>query len=124
MQTNFHIPHRVPTIVESLSDREFSERERAIQAEESRSEEIAAIAKEMADKRKAAMEPIDVVAGMQSITTAAATVLRAHLAAGDMSVVGVMVRGLINEYIEQDSEVIAHDRMDRIDAEIRMWGVQ
>jgi hypothetical protein len=124
MQSAFHNPQRVSTATEYQSDREFSKRELAILAEQSRREEIATIAKETTDKRKAALEPLDVVAGMQSISTEAATVLRAHLLAGNVDIVGTMTRSLIDLYIEQDSEVMANDRMDRIDAEVAKWGVQ
>jgi hypothetical protein len=50
--------------------------------------------------------------------------MRAHVLAGDMAVVGVMARALIHMFIEQDSEVMARNWMDKIDADVAKWGVQ
>lgn len=114
-------PKQVMAMSEFYSDRAKAKLDDAIDAEAERDELIAARTQELIIKRMAAMEPIDIVCGLQSITEAAAGVMRAHVLAGDMSVVGVMARALIHLFIEQDSEVMALEWMDRIDRELASW---
>lgn len=93
----------------------------AIDSEEARDEMIAARTQELIVKRIAEMQPIDIIAGLQSANEGAAGVMRAHLLAGNMQVFGVMCRALVHMFIEADSEVMAQDWADRIDREIASW---
>jgi hypothetical protein len=115
---------QIKAMAEYEIDRAKAKLDNAIDSEESRDEMIAARTQELVVKRMADMAPIDIVCGLQSITEAAAGVMRAHVLAGDMSVVGVMARALIHMFIEQDSEVMARNWMDKIDADVAKWGVQ
>jgi len=112
---------QVMAMAEYSSDRAKAKLDNAIDAEETRDEMIAARTQELIVKRMADMAPIDIVCGLQSITEAAAGVMRAHVLAGDMNVVGVMARALIHMFIEQDSEVMAMEWMTKIDREIASW---
>ena len=112
---------QVMAMVSYATDRAKAKLDDAIDAEETRDELIAARTQELIVKRMADMAPIDIVCGLQSITEAAAGVMRTHIMAGDMKVVGVMARALIHMFIEQDSEVMAQDWMTRIDREIASW---
>lgn len=97
----------------------------AIDAEEARDELIAARANEIYVKRMAEMAPIDVVAGLQSVLEdGSAPIIGRLYLAGDMEGVGQLVGVLIRSFIKSDSEVMAHDWMDRIDAEVAKWGAQ
>ena len=108
-------------MAEYATDRVKAKLDDAIDAEETRDELIAARTQELIVKRMADMAPIDIVCGLQSITEAAAGVMRSYVLAGDMNVVGVMARALIHMFIEQDSELMALDWMDRIEREISSW---
>ena len=108
-------------MAEYATDRAKAKLDDAIDAEETRDELIAARTQELIVKRMADMAPIDIVCGLQSITEAAAGVMRSYVLAGDMNVVGVMARALIHMFIEQDSVVMALDWMDRIEREISSW---
>jgi len=112
---------QVMAMAEFATDRAKAKLDDAIDAEETRDELIAARTQELIVKRMADMAPIDIVCGLQSITEAAAGVMRSYVLAGDMNVVGVMARALIHMFIEQDSELMALDWMDRIDREIASW---
>lgn len=97
--------------------------DREADSEESRKAMIGTRAHELVESRMAAMEPIDIVAGLQSASEGAAVALRTQLiAGGNMRILGIMCRALIHMYIEQDSQTMARDWMDRIDAEIAKWG--
>jgi hypothetical protein len=109
---------------EYVADRAKAKIDKALDDAESRDEMIAARTEELIAERKAAMAPIDIVAGMQSVMEVAAEKIRPHLLSNRIDYVGAMVFALINLYIEQDSEVMANDWMDRIDAEVAKWGVQ
>lgn len=124
MSTLHYCAKQATAMAEFATERAKSKLDSAIDAEESRNELIAARTQEMIVKRMAEMAPIDIVAGLQSITEGAASVLRTHVLAGDMGTVGIMARALIHMYIEQDSEVMANDWMDRIDAEVAKWSLQ
>jgi hypothetical protein len=115
---------QVMAMAEYEIDRAKSKLDATIDAEEAREELIAARAQELIVKRMADMAPIDIIAGLQSANEGAAGVMRTHLLAGNTQVFGVMARALIHMYIEQDSEVMAHDWMDRIEAEVAKWGAQ
>jgi len=108
-------------MTEFATDRAKAKLDNAIDSEESRDEMIAARTQELIVKRMAEMAPIDIVCGLQSITEGAAGVMRAHVLAGEMAVVGIMARALIHLFIEQDSEVIAQDWMTKIDRELASW---
>lgn len=112
---------QVMAMAEYSSDRAKAKLDDAIDAEETRDELIAARTQELIVKRMADMDPIDIVCGLQSITEAAAGVMRSYVLAGDMNVVGVMARALIHMFIEQDSEVMAMEWMTKIDREIASW---
>jgi hypothetical protein len=101
-----------------------SKMDSAIDSEESREEMIAARTQELIVKRMVEMAPIDIVAGLQGANEGAAAVMRTHLLSGNMEVFGVMARALVHLHIEQDSEIMARDWMDKIDAEVAKWGVQ
>jgi hypothetical protein len=112
---------QVMAMAEFETDRAKAKLDNAIDAEAEREEMIAARTQEIVLQRTAEMKPIDVVAGLQSITEGAAAILRTHILAGDTAVVGVMVRSLVHLYIEQDSEVMAQEWMIKIDREIASW---
>jgi C4-dicarboxylate-specific signal transduction histidine kinase len=112
---------QIKAMAEYEIDRAKAKLDNAIDSEESRDEMIAARTQELIVKRMAEMSPTDIVCGLQSITEAAASVMRAHVLAGDMAVVGVMARALIHMFIEQDSEVIAMEWMAKIDRELASW---
>jgi hypothetical protein len=112
-------------MAEFETDRAKQKLDAAIDAEESREEQIAARAQEIELRRVAEMAPIDVIAGMHSALEGAAGALIAdRLLKGDLKSVGLCVQTLVHSYIRSDSEVMANDWMDRIDAELAKWGVQ
>src|ERR1700758_6066 len=114
---------QVMAMAEYASDRAKAKLDDAIDREESRDELIAARTQELVLQRMAEMKPIDIVAGMQSITErGGAPLIAKALLEGDLQTVGVYIRAAIGLYIEQDSEVIAHDWMDRIERELAQWG--
>lgn len=113
---------QVMAMAEFESDRAKSKLDGAIDAEEAREELIAARAQEIELRRVAEMAPIDVIAGMQSALEGAAGALIANrLLKGDLASVGLCVQTLVHSYIKSDSEVMAHDWMDRIDREVAAW---
>jgi hypothetical protein len=122
MFTVLYCAKQAEAMAEFASDRAKAKIDKALDDAESRDEMIAARAQELIAKRKAAMAPIDIVAGMQSVMEVAAEKIRPHLLSNRIDYVGAMVFALINLYIEQDSEVMANDWMDRIDAEVAKWG--
>lgn len=101
-----------------------SKMDSAIDSEESREEMIAARTQELIVKRMVEMDLMDVMAGLQSANAGSAKVFRDNLLAGDLRQMGVVARTLVHMYIEQDSEIMARDWMDKIDAEVAKWGVQ
>jgi len=109
-------------MAEFHADTAKSKMDAAIDAEEAREELIAARAQEISLKRLTELAPIDIVAGLQSITEPAAAILSTHILAGDTAVIGVMARALIHLYIEQDSEVMAMDWMESV--EKKFWSAQ
>lgn len=113
---------QVMAMAEFESDRAKSKLDDAIDAEEAREELIAARAQEIELRRVTEMAPIDVIAGMQSALEGAAGALIANrLLKGDLASVGLCVQTLVHSYIKADSEVMAHDWMDRIDREVAAW---
>jgi hypothetical protein len=112
---------QVMAMAEYESDRAKSKLDAAIDSEESRDEMIAARTQELIVKRMAEMAPIDIIAGLQSANEGAAGAMRAHLLAGNVNVFGVMARALIHMFIEQDSEVMAQEWMERVDREVAAW---
>jgi hypothetical protein len=116
---------QVMAMAEYESDRAKSKLDAAIDSEESRDEMIAARTQEIEAARLLAMAPIDVVCGMQSVMEGGSAPMIARLLlANDMAGVGVLVRVLVQRYISDDSETLANDWMDRVDAEVAKWGVQ
>jgi hypothetical protein len=103
------------------TERAKSKLDAAIDSEESRDEMIAARTQELIVKRMAEMAPIDIIAGLQSANEGAAGAMRDHLLAGNVNVFGVMARALIHMHIEQDSEVMAQEWMERMDREVAAW---
>jgi hypothetical protein len=124
MSTHHYCGKQALAMGEYVADRAKAKIDKALDDAESRDEMIAARAQELIAERKAAMAPIDIMAGLQSANEGSARALRDQLLAGNLNAVGVMTRTLIHMYIEQDSEVMANDWMDRIDAEVAKWGVQ
>jgi hypothetical protein len=121
MSTINYCAKQATAMADFATDRTKAKLDNAIDSEAARDEMIAARTQELIVKRMAEMEPIDVVAGLQSITEGAAAILRTYILAGDTAVVGVMVRSLVHLYIEQDSEVMAEEWMLRVEREISAW---
>ncbi|CAE6713469.1 hypothetical protein R75461_01170 [Paraburkholderia nemoris] len=121
MSTLTYCAKQAAAMSEHATERAKSKMDNAIDAEEARDELIAKRTQELIVQRMAAMAPIDIVAGLQSANEGAAEAMRAHLLAGNMQVFGVMARALVHMFIEQDSEVMAHDWLDRIDREVAAW---
>jgi hypothetical protein len=97
----------------------------AIDAEETRDELIASRAFEIETQRLQAMAPIDVVCGMQSVLEdGGARMIAQKLLENDLATVGLYVRTLVHSYIKSDSEVLAHDWMERIEKQVGIWGTQ
>lgn len=124
MSTLAYCAKQATAMAEFATDRAKQKMDSAIDSEETREELIAARTQELIVKRMAELAPIDIVAGLQGANEGAAKVMRDHLLAGNVSVFGVMARALVHMYIEQDSEVMARDWMDRMDAEVAKWGAQ
>jgi hypothetical protein len=96
----------------------------AIDSDESRDELIAARTQELIVKRMAAMDTMDIMAGLQYVNEGAASVMRAHILTGNMHVFGLMARALIRMYIESDSEIVAQDWLERIEREANLFGTE
>lgn len=125
MSTLSYCLKQAAAMAEFSTERVKSKMDAAIDAEEQRDELIAARAQEIEAQRLLAMVPIDVVCGMQSVMEGGSAPMIANLLlANDMAGVGVLVRALVQRYISDDSEVMAHDWMDRMDKEVAMWGGQ
>lgn len=124
MSTLAYCAKQATAMAEFETDRAKQKMDSAIDSEETREEMIAARTQELIVKRMAELAPIDIVAGLQGTNEGAAKVMRDHLLAGNVNVFGVMARALVHMYIEQDSEVMARDWMDRMDAEVAKWGAQ
>jgi hypothetical protein len=124
MSTLAYCAKQATAMAEFETDRAKQKMDSAIDSEETREELIAARTQELIVKRMAELAPIDIVAGLQGTNEGAAKVMRDHLLAGNVNVFGVMARALVHMYIEQDSEVMARDWMDRMDAEVAKWGAQ
>ncbi|MBB5509593.1 hypothetical protein [Paraburkholderia atlantica] len=122
MSTLHYDAKQATAMADFAIDRAKARLDDAIDAEESRDELVAARTQELITQRMAAMAPIDIVAGMQSIMEVAANQLRPHLLAGRIDYVGAMVKALIDLYIEQDSEVVAEEWMERVEREAAQWG--
>jgi hypothetical protein len=122
MATVLYCAKQATAMAEFASDRARARLDAAIDAEASRDELIAARTQELVVKRMAEMAPIDVVAGMQSITEGGSASLVAEaLKANDFHRLGLYVKALIDLYIEQDSETMAYEWMRRIDRELSQW---
>lgn len=125
MSTLTYCAKQATAMAEHATDAARAKLDNAIDAEETRDELIAARAQEIEASRMLAMAPIDVVCGMQSVMEGAVgKMIAERLLADDPWTVGVFVRSLIHSYIKSDSEVLAHEWMDRMDKEIAMWGGQ
>lgn len=122
MSTLNYCAKQATAMAEFATESVKSKMDSAIDSEESREEMIAARTQELIVKRMVEMAPIDIVAGLQGANEGAAAVMRAHLLSGNMEVFGVMARALVHLHIEQDSEIMARDWMDKIDAEVAKWG--
>lgn len=122
MSTLSYCSKQAKAMGDYVTERAKSKMDAAIDAEETRDELIAARAQEIQVRRMLDMAPIDIVAGLQSATEGAASAMRNHLLAGNMEVFGVMARALIHLYIEQDSEVMALEWIERVEKEVLMWG--
>jgi hypothetical protein len=121
MSTVLYCSKQATAMAEFAADRAKSKLDDVIDAEESRNEMIAARTQELVIKRVAEMAPIDILAGLQGILEVGAERMRPHILANRAEYVGAIVIALVNLYIEQDSEVMANDWMDRIDAEVSSW---
>ncbi|MEM5294214.1 hypothetical protein VSR82_07710 [Burkholderia sp. JPY481] len=121
MSTLPYCAKQATAMAEFATDRAQAKLDAAIDAEESRDELIAARKAELIQQRMAAMTADDVQAGLQSCGAGLAAMLSESLRKGDHEMVGIYVRSLIGVYIEQDSEVMANDWMDRIDRELAQW---
>ncbi|MFM0263291.1 hypothetical protein [Paraburkholderia sediminicola] len=125
MSTLTYCAKQASAMAEFSTERAKSKMDAAIDAEETRDELIAARAQELIVKRTAEMAQIDVVCGMQSVLEGgAARLIAERLLVDDLRTVGLYVRALVHEYIKTDSEVMAHEWMERMDKEVAMWGVQ
>jgi hypothetical protein len=124
MSTVLYCSKQASAMAEFATERAKAKLDAAIDADESRDELIAARTQELIVKRMAEMATIDVQAGMQSVLEGLARMIGERLKKGDYEVVGIYVGSLIKLYIEQDSEVMANEWVDRIDAEVAKWGVQ
>jgi hypothetical protein len=121
--STYHVCAKQATAMAEFStDRARAKLDAAIDAEASRDELIAGRMQELIVKRMAEMAPIDVVAGMQSITErGSASLVAEALKANDFHRLGLYVKALIDLYIEQDSETMAYEWMRRIDRELSQW---
>jgi hypothetical protein len=114
---------QVMAMAEYSADKARAKLDDAIDAEETRDELIAARAQEIEAFRLLEMKPIDVVCGMQSVLEGgAAKLIAQRLLMGDMATVGLYVRTLIHSYIKEDSEVMAHNWIERIEREANLFG--
>ncbi|NUY33264.1 hypothetical protein F0160_22530 [Paraburkholderia sp. JPY303] len=107
--------------VEYLADRAQAKREAAIEAEEARDELILQRAEELIKARGAAMAPMDVMAGLQSVMSGLAGMIGESLRKGDLDIVGIYIKSAIDSYIESDSEVMAVECIERIEREAASW---
>jgi hypothetical protein len=121
MSTLPYCAKQAAAMAEFATERAKSKLDAAIDSEECREEMIAARTQELIVKRMAEMAPTDIIAGLQSANEGAAGAMRAHLLAGNVNVFGVMARALIHMHIEQDSEVMAQEWIERMEREVSSW---
>lgn len=122
MSTLTYCAKQATAMAEYAADRTKAKLDAAIDAEESRDELIAARAAELTTQRMAEMAPIDVVAGLQSILEdSMAPFIAGAILREDFELVGKLAHGLIKTYIELDSEVMAHEWMERVEREVAQW---
>lgn len=123
MSTLSYCSKQAKAMGDYVTERAKSKMDAAIDAEEQRDELIAARAQEIEAQRLLTMVPIDVVCGMQSVMEGGSAPMIANLLlANDMAGVGVLVRALVQRYISDDSEVMAHNWIERIERETNLFG--
>jgi hypothetical protein len=115
---------QVMAMAEYETSRAKAKLDDAIDAEETRDELIAARTEELVVKRMAEMSLDDITAAMHRVGDDTAALLRAHMLGSQPELLAPILRGMVRAFIEYDSELMSHDWMDRMDAEVAKWGVQ
>lgn len=123
MSTLTYCAKQATAMAEFSTERAKSKMDAAIDAEETRDELIAARAQEMVVKRTAELSLDDVRDALHS-ADGSVKLIRDALAGKDRDALFAFISGLVGHYISTDSDTMAHDWMDRIDAEVKQWGVQ
>lgn len=114
---------QVMAMAEFATERAKSKLDAAIDAEETRDELIAARTQEMIVQRTAELSLDDVRDALHS-ANGSVKLIRDALASKDRDALFAFITGLVGHYISTDSDALAHDWMDRIDAEVAKWGAQ
>jgi hypothetical protein len=118
MSTLPYCAKQAAAMADFATERAKSKLDAAIDSEESRDEMVSARTQEIEAARLLTMAPIDVVCGMQSVMEGGSAPMIARLLlADDMAGVGVLVRALVQRYISDDSEVMAHLWIERLEKE-------
>jgi hypothetical protein len=115
---------QVMAMAEYETSRAKAKLDDAIDAEETRDELIAARTEELVVKRMAEMSLDDITAAMHRVGDDTAALLRAHMLGSQPELLAPILRGMVRAFIEYDAELMAHDWMDRMDAEVAKWGAQ